>query len=85
MHLQAIRLPAGQAAHRRLCRIHSRSCLCPASTAASTAELPAVLRAASSQAPAYRDYPSTEPSENDLALPPFLAKGSAQAQRRRRQ
>ncbi len=42
------------------------------------AELPAVLKAASRQAPAYQDYPSTEPNENDLALPPFLAKGSAQ-------
>ncbi|MGA2059933.1 MAG: hypothetical protein ABSG67_05585 [Thermoguttaceae bacterium] len=42
------------------------------------ADVPAVLKAASGQAPAFRDYPSTEPSENDLALPPFLAKGSAQ-------
>jgi general secretion pathway protein D len=42
------------------------------------ADMPAVLKAASAQAPSYRDYPSTEPSENDLAIPPFLAKGSAQ-------
>jgi general secretion pathway protein D len=42
------------------------------------AELPAVLKNASSQAMVDRNYPSTEPNENDLALPPFLAKGSAE-------
>ena len=41
-------------------------------------ELPAVLKAAPSQAPANFNYPTTEPSENDLALPPFLAKSTPQ-------
>jgi len=42
------------------------------------AELPAVLNASSLQASADRNYPSTEPNENDLALPSFLTKGSPQ-------
>jgi general secretion pathway protein D len=41
-------------------------------------ELPAVLKGAPLQAMAERNYPSTEPNENDLSLPPFLAKPSAQ-------
>ncbi|MGD0519397.1 MAG: hypothetical protein ABSA26_17815, partial [Thermoguttaceae bacterium] len=41
-------------------------------------DVPAVLNIASSQAAADRNYPSTEPNENDLALPSFLAQGSSQ-------
>ncbi|MGD0382783.1 MAG: hypothetical protein ABSA77_04615, partial [Thermoguttaceae bacterium] len=41
-------------------------------------DVPAILNIASSQAAADRNYPSTEPNENDLALPPFLAQGSSQ-------
>ena len=49
------------------------------------AELPAVLKNASPQAMAVRNYPSTAPNENDLSLPPFLAKGSAAARWSQRQ
>jgi general secretion pathway protein D len=41
-------------------------------------DVPAILNIASSQAAADRNYPSTEPNENDLALPPFLAQQSSQ-------
>jgi hypothetical protein len=43
------------------------------------AELPAVLKGASVQPLADRNYPSTEPNENDLSLPAFLAKPTAQS------
>ena len=42
------------------------------------AELPTGLNTASSPSVSDRNYPATEPSENDLALPEFLRKGASQ-------